>query len=162
MVTISPSACYPPLYLPRANAHLSFNIKHLSFITPLSRPSLVPHSPAESSPSQTDARCDKNRHTRTHSDAPTNTRGARCDCPHASIMLEAVDSLCVCVCVCLMTVSSLRASPTQASDNRQINALPPLPPRIKVEDEAHNDEEEQAEMRRKKKSVSDCPRRPRG
>lgn len=54
------------------------------------------------------------------------------------------------MCVCLMTVSSLRASPTQASDNRQINALPPLPPRIKVEDEAHNDEEEQAEMRGKK------------
>lgn len=70
-------------------------------------------------------------------------------------MLEAVDSLCECarVCVRLMTVSSLRASPTQASDNRQINALAPLPLRIKVEDEAHNDEEEQVEMRGEKNSV---------
>lgn len=61
-------------------------------------------------------------------------------------MFEAVVLLFVClyecVCVCVMAVSSLKASPTQASDNKQINVLSLLPLRIKVEDGEHNEEEE--------------------
>ncbi len=63
-----------------------------------------------------------------------------------------------------MTVSSLKASPTQASDNRPINTLPLLSVRIKVEDEEHNDKEEGVKDTRKslilqkegKKIASDC------
>lgn len=44
-----------------------------------------------------------------------------------------------------MTVSCLKASPTQASDNKQINALCLFPLRIKVEDVEDNEEEEWVE-----------------
>lgn len=39
--------------------------------------------------------------------------------------------------VCVMTVNSLKSSPTQAPDNRRINTLSLLSLRIKVEDEEH-------------------------
>lgn len=56
------------------------------------------------------------------------------------MMLEAAVTLRVYMCV--MTVRSLKASPTQASDNKKISAHFCHSLRTKVEDEEHNEKEE--------------------
>lgn len=74
---------HPLVIPPQATAHLSFNINHLSVVTPSSHPSLILHSPGESR-SQTDTHCDRNtwmdKHTHTraeHTIMPTRRHNVR-------------------------------------------------------------------------------------
>lgn len=112
---------YPLATPPQATVHLSFNIKHLSVITPPSHPSVILHPPVES--------CSPHMYSAYTHSGPINTWCVCVQkCSHGDTWGSG-HSVCMsaraCACVDAMTVSSLKPSPTQTLDNSQISTLSP-------------------------------------